>query len=409
MFGRSHRRGLRTLWGSLTLIIAIAIGGSLYAAGRARADLTAAASRDARLVAQTQLAPMLQPKDLMGPVTGDTAQLLGERIRAEIFATTPVEKIRLYSELGRILYDADPSVVSVRPSFVRDLIYQVANGQPTSTIRDGNLLTYVPVWTDPGGTVAVAEISQPYGPISAEATGPWYRLAIGLAVAMLVTFALYVRSMRVVERELTATEVRVHPAFVAAEDARARAEQRATAAEAALKDLQAQFRTTLNELKAMEARVTMNEQQTDRSEELQALRDQLRDTAERLHKAEIDNNALRERLALRQSELEEHKARLASLEQRTPNADLQELRRRVEIAERRATEMEGEVDRVQTELDYTSNRFHMAKLSEALREIDNDADGEELTIHGDDDDLYEHPKVIFSPGRTRSTAGGAGR
>ena len=35
-------------------------------------------------------------------------------------------------------------------------------------------------------------------------------------------------------------------------------------------------------------------------------------------------------------------------------------------------ELENEVDRVQSELDHAADRFHMAKLTEALREFDND-------------------------------------
>jgi hypothetical protein len=44
----------------------------------------------------------------------------------------------------------------------------------------------------------------------------------------------------------------------------------------------------------------------------------------------------------------------------------------------------------------------MVKLSEALREFDND----EAT---EDEDLFEHPKVIFTPRPTRATTRGNGR
>lgn len=390
MVGRSHRRERRALWGSLSLIIVIAIGGTIAAAASSRARLTERAATDARLVAQTQLAPLLTARDLEGPITGDRARELGEAIRAEISSTGPVEKIRLYSKLGRILYDADPEIVTVRPSFVRDLIYRVATGEAESIVRDGHLLTYVPLWTSPGGTVVVAEMSQPYGPISAEATGLWYRIALGLGIALLVTATLFVRAVRARDRTLSLVEVRAHPEFVAAEDARARAEQRAAAAEAALTDVRRQLRAALDEISTMERTMEMLEQE-DRSEEARTLRDQLRDTAERLHAAERDNAALRERLALRQRELDEHKARLLELEARTPTAEVEELRKRLEAAERRATEMESEVERLEAELDATAGSLHLAKLSEALREIDNDQALVEI-----DEDLEEHPKVIFT-------------
>ncbi len=407
MFGILVRRERRTLWGSLSLIIVIAIGGTLFAAAASRAKLTQQAETDAKLAAQTQLAPLLQPQDLTGPIAGDRAKALQAAIQTEIVGPGPVASVRIYSELGRILYDVDPKVVTVKPSYLRDVVYEVANGQARSEIRGGVLETYVPLWTAPGGEVAVAEMSQAYGPISAEATGPWYRLALGLLVALLGSLVLFALSVRARAVEPSMAMVQAHPAFVAALDARARAEQRTAATEVALKDLQAQFRTTLDELKAMEEMVAMTDDLTNHSEdELQAVRDQLRDTAERLHKAELDNNALRERLALRQSDLDDHKARLMSLEQRTPGAEIEDLRKRVDVAERRATEMQTEVERIQSELDSTSDRFHMVKLAEALREFTEDAD---VVIEAEDD-IYEHPKVIFSPGRSsRSTTSGNGR
>lgn len=393
MFGRSHRRERRAAWGSLTLIIVIAIGGTLATAASSRTRLTERAATDARLIAQTQLAPLLTARDLEGPITGERARELSEAIRAEIISTGPIEKIRLYSKLGRILYDADPQVVTVRPSFVRDLIYRVATGRAESIVREGHLLTYVPLWTSPGGTVVVAEMSQPYGPIEVEATGVWYRIALGLGIALVATAALFVRAIRARDRAISLVEVRAHPEFVAAEDARARAEQRAAAAEAALTDVRRQLRAALDEISTMERTMEMLEQE-DRSEEVRSLRDQLRDTAERLHAVERDNAALRERLALRQRELDEHKARLLQLEARTPSAEVEELRRSLEAAERRATELESEVERLEAELDATAGSLHLAKLSEALREIDNDETLVEL-----DENAADRPTVIFAVDR----------
>ncbi len=393
MHGRTHRRERRALWGSLSLVIVIAIGGALVAASSSRARLVERASTDARLIAQTQLAPLLSPKDLEGPIGEDRAHELGQAIRAEILATGPVEKIRLYSKLGRILYDADPNVVTVRPSFVRDLIYRVATGEAESIVREGHLLTYVPLWKSPGGTVVVAELSQPYGPIEAEATGGWYRLALALGLGLAVTLALWVRAIRARDRTLDVVQVRAHPEFVASEDARARAEQRAAAAEAALEEVRGQLRAALAELASMEQAVKLLEQE-DRSEEIRALREQLREEAERLHAAERDNAALRERLALRQRELDEHKARLFELEGRTETTEVLELRRALAAAERRATELEAEVERLQAELDETAGSLHLAKLSEALREMDGERELVAL-----EEAPTEEPKVIVTVDR----------
>jgi hypothetical protein len=369
------------------------MAGTLAAASASRTRLTQRAATDARLIAQTQLAPLLSPRDLEGPITGDRARELGAAIRSEILATGPIEKIRLYSKVGRILYDADPQVVTVRPSFVRDLIYRVATGEAESIVREDHLLTYVPLWTSPGGTVVVAEMSQSYGPIEAEATGTWYRIALGLGLALLVTATLFVRALRTRDRSLGLVEVWAHPEFVAAEDARARAEQRAAAAEAALTDVRRQLRAALDEIHTMERTVEMLEQQ-DRSEEVRTLREQLRDTAERLHAAERDNAALRERLALRQRELDEHKARLLQLEARTPSAEVEELRSRLAVAERREAELEGEVERLEAELDRMARSLHLATLSDVARGVGDDEPLVDL-----DAERPERPRVIFAADR----------
>jgi hypothetical protein len=377
------------LWGALAPALVVAIGACLLAAAAARSTATARAETDAVVAAQRGLTPLLLAWEPLGPITGERANELAADIEETVLAGGPVSSVRIYAPSGRILYDADPSVVAVRPSYVRGYLSEVVDTGPASQVRSGTLQTYVPLQL--GASVVVAEMSQPYGPIASRAWSPWYVLAIALGVALAATTALWVRSRRAPTTPPVIGVIQTHPAFRAAEDARLRAEQRATATEVAFKDLQTQFRTTLDELKAMEAKVSMYESQTTGTDdEIAALREELRATMERLQEMEADNATLRERLAERQAELDESRAELARSKERTPSVELEELRRRVEIAERRATEMETEVERIEAELDYTANRFHMAKLTEALREFDNDG--------GDEDDMLEHPKVIFSTG-----------
>jgi len=123
------------------------------------------------------------------------------------------------------------------------------------------------------------------------------------------------------------------------------------------------------------------------SRELETLRDQVRETSERLQQAELDNEALRERLAVRHRELDELHERLASS---SPSAqEAAELHHRLITAENAAAALARELDRVEAELEVTRNRFHMAMLTEALREFDNDS----LEISNDEDEL-DHTIVI---------------
>ncbi len=396
------RRERRTLWAVLSVVIVAAIVGCLLAASASRRTLTREAQAEAKLTAQTTLAPLLTEVDLQAPVVGERAHELGAEIERRIISEGPITAVRLYSESGRILYDADGSVVTVKPSFLKDLMYTVANGTTVAEVRGNVLETYVPVWVTPDRTVAVAEMSQPYGPIVKQSELPWYPFAAVLGLLLAGTITLLVKSLRAPRRSRATIEIKAQPGFRSIDQARRQAEQRAKAAEAALKELQGQHRTKLEEFKAVEARAKMSESESIRlDEEIRALHGQLQDTAQRLRQAELENDALRQRLALRQMELERFTAQgLRPLE---PSPEIERLRHRLEIAERRATEMEAEVDRIEAELDYTSNRFHMVKLTEALREYENDEVGEDGAA------LAEHPKVFFNVRPSRANGEGGSR
>jgi hypothetical protein len=418
MVGSLARRQRRSLWATLTFIVAVGIGLSLYAATTTRAQVTTDAEREARLIAQTRLAPMLQPKDLEAPIEGDRAATLDRAIKDSITGVGPIDGVTIYSSLGRILYDTDRSLINTRPAYLTDFLFSVANTSTQSQIRGEELQTYVPVWLNPGGTTVVVAMSQPFGALASGADAPWYRLAIGLGVlclAMATLFGLTLRDRAPEpvpvptvytgtnttprEKAQKGTAAPGAPLYQQAgfqelEEQRQVAMNRAEAAEGNYRGLQQQFKLTLEELKRTEARLAKMDERTSTTDgNLQALRDQLRDTSERLHKAEIDNNAMRERLALRNTQLEEINGKLLAM--RKSDAELNELRTRVATAERRAAEMEHEVERIETELDDTASRFHLTKLSEALREMDNEVIVEE------DDELYIHPRLIIGQSAER--------
>jgi len=106
-------------------------------------------------------------------------------------------------------------------------------------------------------------------------------------------------------------------------------------------------------------------------------------------------------MALRQRELENARHQLASI--RTGGGDLDELTERLQEAEQHAAQVAREMERLENELDYTKSKFHMTKLSEALREFDNE--GLEIDIDRDDDDLFEHPVIIRGTGESLTTPG----
>jgi hypothetical protein len=416
MLGSLATRERRPLWGWLSFLLILGIGFSLVMAGRARSSAIAEVALDAELTAQTELAPLLEPRDLVSPIVGERATDLGNEIDASILSVSRIDAVRIYSSIGRILYADDPAIVGTRPSYLRDLTFQVANGDARSAVRGGMVQTFVPIWLVPDGTVVVAEMSQVLGPVASKTTAPWYRVALALTALLFASLAMFVVTS--LARPMTMpvqvyhptggarlgkggheTPLYEHPGFRAIEEQRQSAEERARTAEEDLKDVQVQLKDALAEIRTLEGRLTVDESQTTTNDsELQALRDQLRDTAERLHKADLDNNALRERLALRQQELEKARHQIATAA--PEDEDVDELQRRLDAAENKAAAMTREMEKIEADLDYTTNKFHMTKLTEALREIDNDEEPED-----EEDDLYEHPVIIRSklstPGKVR--------
>lgn len=409
MIGSLARRERRPLWGAFTFILVIVVGLSVWAAMHARSEAAGEAAIDAELAAQTELAPLLQPRDLTSTITGESATELAEGIERSITSVSPVDGVRIFSSLGRILYADEPKFVGTRPSYLRNLTFEVASGDTRSLVRDGSLLTYVPIWLTPGGDVAVAELSQPLGPIVSEASAGWFRIALiagalllgCLAMVMVTTRAAVGRPAPVQlytsavphrmprDRQPLAVGAPIYQqsGFRQIEEQRQEAERRASAVEENFRAVQKRLKEALAQVKDLEARLSMNEVQNGTNGgELSELREQLRDTAERLHKAELDNNALRERMTLRQQELEEARGLLAEVRAEGAN---DELRSRLEAAGERAARMEREIDRLESELEHTTTRFHMTKFSEALREFDND----EVQIE-EEDDLFEHPVII---------------
>jgi hypothetical protein len=390
MLGAVAGRERRALWGTLALLLALGIGISLLRAQAARKEAADEAGAQARLTAQTSLSPLLTTKDLEGPITGERYGELTAAIERDITLNGPITQVTIWSSLGRNLYDAEPAQVGTRSSYLRELIFEVATGDPQSSVANGTLRTFTSLFLEPGGTVVVAEMDQPFGPIAAEANAPWYRLALGLGIGLLLTAALFAVTFlpkaRTRPKSVTYQPSRPRPAseptppdymqpgFRELEQARQEAEDRAAAIEKDYRGLQAQFKGTLEELKVAEAKLTERESTAPPADDdVVVLRAHLRDATQRLSEAEEDRQALRERLALRQQELEAALALIRELEGQPEKV-------------RRAFESED------AEIDTIQSRLHLKKLGEAFRDRD-----ESLVVSDPDVEIAERPVIYPEP------------
>jgi hypothetical protein len=325
----------------LAVVLATGAAFAFVRAADARDAAVADAASHARVVAETKLAPLLQESDLTSPITGARYSQVVDEVKRTVLDHTHVEDVTIWSDVGRILFSQDQRAIGTRPTFIRDFVYSVANGTTQTQIESGTLKTFTPIWRQPGGTVAVAELDQPFGPIAGTAGRPLNLAALVLGLGSLVFWLLFAMSWRsggakasvrpslnaepnlrrppsaggaqalgpvmaaappsVVKRMAEASAARrlsaPDPGLREVEKARTEAEQRARAAEERLSRLQLQHKQAMDRLQALESRLSVAAAAPKHTqEELRALRDQVRESAERLHSAETENQQLRARL-----------------------------------------------------------------------------------------------------------------
>lgn len=296
------------------------------------------ASRRARLTAQTKVAPLLTETDIEEPITGARYDSVSAAMQHTVLDRTSVEDVTLWSDVGRVLFAKDDGLVGTRPTYIRDFVYGVANGTTQTKVETGTVKTFTPIWREPGGSVVVAELDQPFGPIAGTAGRTFMLAAFALGLGSLACWVLFAMTWRSgatttpprpamfkggprgaqasgtgayaigpvlgAAGPATAARVRasVEPAKTdtglrEAERARSDAEARARAAEERLARLQLQHQQGMDRLQALEARLSVAAAAPKHTqEELRVLRDQVRESAERLLTAETENEQLRARL-----------------------------------------------------------------------------------------------------------------
>ena len=306
MLGTVAKRERRSLWATLSLLLALGIGGCVFLAGSERSSATEAAEDEA-LLAGEQLASMLTKKDLAGPVTGARHDRLAGDIHEAITSRGPVDAVIIWSPQARVLFAAEESLVGTRATDLRGLLDRVAQGFPESRIRGETLQTFVPMWPSSRGAVAVAEMRQPAETIAA-AGGTWTLLRTALTVALVVTLLLFLLTLlpthlpfpslrrkhtdtadvptqpdeghrgpfrsRRSRREPTPANhpspAYMHPGFRQIEEARKAAEERAVATEQNFHGLQSKFERTVDQVKVLEGRVQAEDATGQRLREMEA-------------------------------------------------------------------------------------------------------------------------------------------
>lgn len=306
MLGSVAKRERRSLWATLSLLLALGIGGCVFLAGSERSSATEASQEEA-LLAGEQVRSMITKKDLEGPVTGARHDRLAGDIREAITSRGPVDAVTIWSPQARLLFAADESLVGTRAADLRGLVARVAEGSPQSRVRAGSLQTFLPMWPSPRGAVAVVEMDQPAEAIAA-AGGTWSLLRTALTVALVATLLLFVLTLlpkrlpalsfrrnrsaasdgppqpdqghrgpfwsRLTRREPAPADdsspAYMHPGFRQIEEARKAAEDRAIATQQDFNGLQSRFERTIDQVKVLEGQVQAEDATGQKLREMEA-------------------------------------------------------------------------------------------------------------------------------------------
>jgi signal transduction histidine kinase len=204
-------RGTSIVWRfaitSLIVFGLIGVGTAALRAGDLRASSEKAAQVRAELIAGSVIAPLLTPADLGGPIRGTRYRELDRAIHEFAIEDAGVERVKIWSRGGMVLFSNDPQQVGLAPELEQDLL-EALDGEVASEISDldepenasERLLadqlfeTYVPVnllGNDASGQVdTVIEVYQDYSTIQQEIGRLNNTLTISLGIGLLALYVL---------------------------------------------------------------------------------------------------------------------------------------------------------------------------------------------------------------------------
>lgn len=216
-------RGTSIVWRfavtSLIVFALIGIGIGALRSRDLRARSEAGATVRAQLIAESVIAPLLDPADIHGPLRGVRYQELTSDVEARAMEGAGIERVKIWNRDGTVIFSTDPEQVGGTPELEEDLL-EAFEGEVASEISDLDeaenaserrladqlFETYVPVdvrgVTSPDGVDAVIEVYQDYSAIQTEIDRLNDTLTISLGVGLLVLYVLLLPVMIGVTRTL---------------------------------------------------------------------------------------------------------------------------------------------------------------------------------------------------------------
>jgi two-component system, NarL family, sensor kinase len=201
----------------------IGVGIASLRASDLRTRSEEAAAVRAELIAESVIAPLLTSADLEGPIRGARYRELDRAVHRFAMEDAGVERVKVWSRDGTVVFSNDPEQVGLEPEPEEDLL-EAFEGEVASEISDlsepenasERLLadqlfeTYVPVHLTDGDRSAevdaVIEVYQDYSAIQREIDRLNDTLTISLGIGLLALYVLLLPVMVGTTRTLTARD-----------------------------------------------------------------------------------------------------------------------------------------------------------------------------------------------------------
>ena len=168
-------RTRRTMFVVLVVVSAIAFFAVGSFASRALVQSEADAQATAKALATAGVASVLEPEDVTGPIGGETAEDLLDRLRRGVLADGTVFRMRVWSPEGTLLFSTDAADVADSLADLPSIgIATKGGGRPVSRVVDQEIFeTYVPLRLRGGDALGAVQVDQGYTPIAEKAASPW--------------------------------------------------------------------------------------------------------------------------------------------------------------------------------------------------------------------------------------------
>jgi two-component system, NarL family, sensor kinase len=215
-------------------VVVIAVAGAFVSRTAAEGQALDGARRLNGVLARTVVEPHLRD----GLLTGDPAALAAMRDAAGLLTGGPVQRMKLWTPDGRVVYSDDERLIGRQYPLGLDEAEVLVTGEAAAEISDlsraendlehdlGTLLeVYRPVHT-PSGQVLLFETYMPLSSVSARTSAIWLQflpITIGaLVLLQLVQFPLAVRLARQTARARRERELMLHRSLAASDAERRR-------------------------------------------------------------------------------------------------------------------------------------------------------------------------------------------